>query len=91
MVLLLTGPAKQSFLFSFASPPPVVRSRKWEGLEGLDERTAGSLIPETLEGMEEDEEFQLTGIPNHGGQYEATQMQWPILRKAIGKGREVVW
>lgn len=35
------------------------------GLEGLDERTAGSLIPETLQGMEKDEEFQLTGMTPH--------------------------
>lgn len=52
---------------SFAFPFPVVRSSKWVGLEGLDERTSGSLIPETLQGMEQDEEFQLTGIPSPVG------------------------
>lgn len=39
----------------------VIRSSKWVGLEGLDERTSGSLIPETLQGMENDEEFQIVG------------------------------
>lgn len=38
-----------------------VRTNKWVGLEGLDERTSGSLIPDTLQEMEKDEEFQLTG------------------------------
>ncbi|XP_014662420.1 PREDICTED: uncharacterized protein LOC106805372 [Priapulus caudatus] len=32
----------------------------WVGLEGLEERTKGSLIPETLENMEKDEEFKIT-------------------------------
>lgn len=43
----------------------LIRSNKWVGLKGLDERTAGSLIPETLQGMEKDEEFQLTGMTSH--------------------------
>lgn len=34
---------------------------KWVGLEGLDDRTSGSLIPDTLRQMEKDDEFQLTG------------------------------
>lgn len=42
------------------------RSRRWEGLTGLDERTAGSLIPNTLEQMKNDDDFQLTG--NMSGQ-----------------------
>mmetsp|Transcript_12724 Transcript_12724/g.24334 ORF Transcript_12724/g.24334 Transcript_12724/m.24334 type:complete len:459 (-) Transcript_12724:1180-2556(-) len=32
----------------------------WEGLQGLEERTKGSLISETLSTMESDSEFQLT-------------------------------
>ncbi|XP_061182762.1 uncharacterized protein LOC133191091 [Saccostrea echinata] len=38
-------------------PPP---TPKWEGLQTLAERTKGSLIPETLKAMEEDEDFKLT-------------------------------
>ncbi|KAG5175329.1 hypothetical protein JKP88DRAFT_271011 [Tribonema minus] len=33
---------------------------KWAGLDGLDERTTGSLVPDTLKQMGEDEEFQAT-------------------------------
>ena len=32
----------------------------WEGLDGLKERTKGSLIPQTLEAMSKDEDFKLT-------------------------------
>ncbi|GAB5357831.1 hypothetical protein AAMO2058_000408300 [Amorphochlora amoebiformis] len=32
----------------------------WGGLEGIEERTKGSLIESTLEGMKTDEEYQLT-------------------------------
>ncbi|XP_062610907.1 uncharacterized protein LOC134272725 [Saccostrea cucullata] len=38
-------------------PPP---TPKWEGLQALAERTKGSLIPETLKAMDEDEDFKLT-------------------------------
>lgn len=38
-----------------------VRSSRWVGLDGLSDRTKGSLIPETLQGMENDEEFQVVG------------------------------
>lgn len=38
-------------------PPPTLQ---WEGLKDLEERTKGSLIPETLKEMEEDENFKLT-------------------------------
>lgn len=38
-------------------PPP---TPKWEGLKDLEERTKGSLIPDTLKEMEEDEDFKLT-------------------------------
>lgn len=38
-------------------PPPTLQ---WEGLKDLEERTKGSLIPETLKEMEEDETFKLT-------------------------------
>lgn len=37
------------------------REKIWEGLKGLDARTAGSLIPDTLQKMENDQEFKLTG------------------------------
>ncbi|XP_013403753.1 uncharacterized protein LOC106169016 [Lingula anatina] len=36
-------------------PPP-----SWTGLQGLKERTQGSLIPETLKEMQEDKQFQIT-------------------------------
>lgn len=52
---------QQELALSFPRPV-LIRPSKWAGLEGLDERTAGSLIPETLQGMEEDVEFKLTGI-----------------------------
>ncbi|XP_033751849.1 LOW QUALITY PROTEIN: uncharacterized protein LOC117335775 [Pecten maximus] len=38
-------------------PPPGVR---WKGLRDLEQRTKGSLIPETLKQMEQDEDFKLT-------------------------------
>ena len=38
-----------------------VRSNKWVGLEGLDNRTEGSLVPETLTVMDQDEDFAITG------------------------------
>ena len=49
-------------LRSYSAAGFISRSSKWAGLKGLDERTAGSLIPETLQGMEEDVEFKLTGM-----------------------------
>ncbi|CAM9645956.1 unnamed protein product [Ascophyllum nodosum] len=36
------------------------RSNKWVGLEGLDNRTEGSLVPETLTVMDQDEDFAIT-------------------------------
>mmetsp|Transcript_14164 Transcript_14164/g.20932 ORF Transcript_14164/g.20932 Transcript_14164/m.20932 type:complete len:450 (+) Transcript_14164:26-1375(+) len=36
------------------------KPKKWKGLEGLKERSSGSLIPETLQQMEDDAAFQLT-------------------------------
>ncbi|CBJ30512.1 conserved unknown protein [Ectocarpus siliculosus] len=60
------------------------RSKKWVGLEGLDERTAGSLIPETLQGMEKDEEFQLTAAKlKQMGQKKLTLEEKKIRRRAL--------
>ncbi|KAI8485309.1 hypothetical protein Bbelb_368730 [Branchiostoma belcheri] len=41
-------------------PPPSPARHRWVGLEGLRERTEGSLIPETLKEMEKDEQFKIT-------------------------------
>ncbi|CAH1263506.1 Hypp2721 [Branchiostoma lanceolatum] len=40
--------------------PPPSPARRWAGLEGLRERTEGSLIPDTLQEMEKDEQFKIT-------------------------------
>ncbi|XP_035686362.1 uncharacterized protein LOC118422737 [Branchiostoma floridae] len=40
--------------------PPPSPARRWVGLEGLRERTEGSLIPDTLQEMEKDEQFKIT-------------------------------
>ncbi|XP_065178758.1 uncharacterized protein LOC135809350 [Sycon ciliatum] len=39
---------------------PAVPQGSWSGLDGLKQRTQGSLIPETLKGMAEDKDFQVT-------------------------------
>ncbi|XP_022088369.1 uncharacterized protein LOC110978040 isoform X1 [Acanthaster planci] len=39
-------------------PPPL--RKKWVGLDELKQRTKGSLIPETLKEMEQNEDFQIT-------------------------------
>ncbi|CAM9664522.1 unnamed protein product [Pylaiella littoralis] len=60
------------------------RSSKWVGLEGLDERTAGSLIPETLQEMEKDEEFQLTAAKlKKMGQRKLTMEEKKMRRRAL--------
>eukprot|EP00752_Nemacystus_decipiens_P009410 g8413.t1 len=60
------------------------RSSKWAGLKGLDERTAGSLIPETLQGMEEDVEFKLTAAKlKEMGQKKLTLEEKKIRRRAL--------
>lgn len=38
---------------------PVLKG-SWQGLAGLQERVKGSLIPQTLQEMEKDKEFQIT-------------------------------
>ena len=58
--ILYTVPTVPTVPGVFILPSPV-RSSKWVGLDGLSDRTKGSLIPETLQGMENDEEFQLVG------------------------------
>ncbi|CAM9762199.1 unnamed protein product [Scytosiphon promiscuus] len=60
------------------------RSGKWVGLKGLDDRTAGSLIPETLQGMENDEEFQLTAAKLRKlGQRKLTLEEKKMRRRAL--------
>eukprot|EP00903_Cladosiphon_okamuranus_P006603 g6450.t1 len=61
-----------------------VRPSKWAGLKGLDERTVGSLIPETLQGMEEDVEFKLTAAKlKEMGQKKLTLEEKKMRRRAL--------
>lgn len=60
------------------------RSSKWVGLDGLSDRTKGSLIPETLQGMENDEEFQLVAAKlKKMGQQKLTMEEKKIRRRAL--------
>jgi radical SAM/Cys-rich protein len=64
LVLLSSSPAPSNgFLAPPLRPSAPLRyfsSSPWTGLDGLEERTQGSLIPETLQGMENDEDFKRT-------------------------------
>ncbi|CAM9765771.1 unnamed protein product, partial [Sphacelaria rigidula] len=60
------------------------REKKWEGLKGLDARTAGSLIPDTLQKMENDQEFKLTAAKlKKLGQKKLTMEERKIRRRAL--------
>lgn len=52
-------------IYILRTPVPLAAPRystsKWKGLENLEKRTSGSLIPDTLREMEKDTEFQITG------------------------------
>ncbi|CAM9292768.1 unnamed protein product, partial [Chrysoparadoxa australica] len=65
-------------------PEPLTRTPKWVGLEGLEERTTGSLIPETLVEMETDKDFQLTAAKlKEMGQKKLTLEERKIRRRAL--------
>ncbi|CAM9244914.1 unnamed protein product [Discosporangium mesarthrocarpum] len=62
--------------------PP--RTEKWIGLDGLDHRTTGSLVPDTLKEMSEDKQFQLTAEKlKQMGQRKMTLEERKVRRRAL--------
>lgn len=65
-------------------PPP--KLPRWEGLQDLSERTKGSLIPETLKQMENDEDFQITAKQlKEMGQKKLTREERKRRQRALDK------
>lgn len=62
------------------------KQRLWDGMAGLEKRTVGSLIPDTLKQMDEDEDFKITAKAlEELGQKQLTKEERKKRQRALDK------
>jgi len=84
--LFSTNPPTPVNVADIKLPKPKRKAKVPDFVQGLEERTKGSLIPETLKAMETDEEFQLTAKAlREKGQARMTKEEAVRRRRALDR------